>query len=119
MVFNISGSHANVIDYFSLKMKMFHCEVYFSAEAESVIIVGMSPLYAHDASVILQCIVTDAFPAPDIAWYRNGQPVPGATSEFLSFTADCLDDGDLYNCEATNSVGSVASSEQVLNVAGQ
>ena len=78
----------------------------------------MSPIYAHDAAVSLTCAVADANPAADIVWYRNGAVVSGETSQTLNFFADCLDDGDVYSCAASNTLGSVASADVVLNVAG-
>ena len=86
---------------------------------ESVTVTGMSPIYAHDAAVSLTCAVADANPAADsFVWSRNGAVVSGATSQTFNLPADCLDDGDVYSCTAGNTLGSVASADVVLNVAG-
>ncbi|KFB36534.1 hypothetical protein ZHAS_00003679 [Anopheles sinensis] len=69
-------------------------------------------------SVTLSCIVTGV-PVPDVAWFRNGQPLK---QDVVSYENGCAkytlksttaESGATYVCRATNEVGSVESSCQV------
>ncbi|XP_050098043.1 titin-like isoform X1 [Anopheles aquasalis] len=69
-------------------------------------------------SVTLSCIVAGV-PTPDIAWFRNGQPIKqdvsyenGAAKHIIKSTT--VDSGAEYVCKATNEIGSVESSCKVI-----
>lgn len=56
-------------------------------------------------------------PAPTCQWYRNGQPVPGATNASLEVVADNSTAGD-YSAVFTNALGFVTSTTATLTLAG-
>uniref|UniRef100_A0A182QD91 Titin n=1 Tax=Anopheles farauti TaxID=69004 RepID=A0A182QD91_9DIPT len=66
-------------------------------------------------SVTLNCIVTGV-PVPDVAWFRNGQPLKQDVVSYENGSAKyqikstTVDSGAKYTCRATNEVGSVESS---------
>lgn len=50
-------------------------------------------------------------------WTKNGQPIAGATSSFYFTPVTVIEDnGALFACQATNSLGSVTSNPAVLSV---
>uniref|UniRef100_A0A182JJK3 Titin-like n=1 Tax=Anopheles atroparvus TaxID=41427 RepID=A0A182JJK3_ANOAO len=70
-------------------------------------------------SVTLSCIVTGV-PVPDVAWFRNGQPLK---QDVVSYENGCarytlksvtVESGAAYVCRATNELGSVESTCQVI-----
>uniref|UniRef100_A0A182S7W2 Titin n=1 Tax=Anopheles maculatus TaxID=74869 RepID=A0A182S7W2_9DIPT len=70
-------------------------------------------------SVTLSCIVTGV-PVPDVAWFRNGQPLKQDVVSYENGSAKyqikstTVESGAKYTCRATNEVGSVESSCQVV-----
>ena len=55
-------------------------------------------------------------PAPALQWYRNGSPISGATSANYSLTAQLADNGAVFRCTASSSMGSVDSTSATLTV---
>jgi hypothetical protein len=51
-------------------------------------------------------------------WSRNGVPIPGANSPFLTITADSPDDAGTFSVSITNSSGNITSSNAVVSVTG-
>ncbi|MDV7396559.1 hypothetical protein RZS08_34505, partial [Arthrospira platensis SPKY1] len=49
-------------------------------------------------------------------WYKNGNPIPGATGGFLTVNAPLSDNGAVFHVVATNSVGATPSNPAVLTV---
>ncbi|XP_049297366.1 titin-like isoform X6 [Anopheles funestus] len=70
-------------------------------------------------TVTLSCIVTGV-PVPDVAWFRNGQPLKQDVVSYENGSAKyqikstTVDSGAKYTCRATNEVGSVDSNCQVV-----
>uniref|UniRef100_A0A182MBM1 Titin-like n=1 Tax=Anopheles culicifacies TaxID=139723 RepID=A0A182MBM1_9DIPT len=70
-------------------------------------------------SVTLSCIVTGV-PVPDVAWFRNGQPLKQDVVSYengsakYQIKATTVESGAKYTCRATNEVGSVESNCQVV-----
>uniref|UniRef100_A0A182UGY7 Titin n=1 Tax=Anopheles melas TaxID=34690 RepID=A0A182UGY7_9DIPT len=70
-------------------------------------------------TVTLSCIVTGV-PVPDVAWFRNGQPLKQDVVSYENGSAKyqikstTVESGAKYTCRATNEVGSVESSCQVV-----
>ena len=90
-------------------------------------------LVAKNEPLTLNC-KADGLPEPEIKWYKDGQPVPTATSSPKShrviLPAGSLffirviqskkeQDGGTYWCEATNVVGTAKSRNATLTVAGE
>ena len=73
--------------------------------------------------ITLTCEVEGGFPVVDMtmptAWYRDGEPVIGATGRVLSLTAEMEMDGVGYACSVTNDAGEAVSEELVLIVGGE
>ncbi|MCI0537397.1 MAG: immunoglobulin domain-containing protein [Verrucomicrobiales bacterium] len=55
-------------------------------------------------------------PPPAYQWFHDGQPVPGQTNSALNFPNVLPRDAGRYHVVASNSFGSVASSEAALDV---
>lgn len=55
-------------------------------------------------------------PAPALQWYRNNSPIAGATSANYSLTAQLSDNGAVFRCTASSSMGSVDSASATLTV---
>jgi len=49
-------------------------------------------------------------------WYKNGQPIAGATENKYAITKTAMSDNGKYHCTVTNSEGSVNSNEVTLDV---
>jgi hypothetical protein len=54
--------------------------------------------------------------SPMFQWRKNGTNVPGATSATLTLASPSLADAGSYDCEATNSCGSVTTAAATLTV---
>ena len=61
--------------------------------------------------------VATGSPAPTFQWRKNGVAISGATGSAYAITSLAPADAGTYSVVATNSVGSVASSDAVLTVA--
>lgn len=57
-----------------------------------------------------------AFPAPTYQWYKDGQPIAGATADSLRLTEVILEDAGLYKLAAINKAGTTFSEEALLQV---
>uniref|UniRef100_A0A182P3R5 Titin n=1 Tax=Anopheles epiroticus TaxID=199890 RepID=A0A182P3R5_9DIPT len=70
-------------------------------------------------SVTLNCIMTGV-PVPDVAWFRNGLPLKQDVVSYENGSAKyqikstTVESGAKYTCRATNEVGSIESSCQVV-----
>jgi hypothetical protein len=56
------------------------------------------------------------YPAPTLQWYKDGQPIAGATSGTFTLPAATVADAGSYQCIATNGVNSATSSAASINV---
>lgn len=61
-------------------------------------------------------VQTAAVPEPEYQWYRNGDPVKGATSAALNLANVSSKDAGVYTVTVTNNSGSIASSKAILTV---
>jgi pectinesterase len=57
-----------------------------------------------------------AVPEPDYQWFKNGEPVVGATSSTLVLKNAGVSDGGVYSVRVKNASGSVSSEKAVLSV---
>lgn len=67
-----------------------------------------------DDAVVLSVTATGD-PAPTYQWEKDGNPLAGETAATLSFTAD-NDSGGVYNCTATNGIGSDTTTDITLSM---
>jgi len=67
-------------------------------------------------SVNLTCVASGN-PQPSIAWYKDGRIITGESSPLLVIQEVELSDRGVYNCTATNTLGT-ASSSAVINING-
>ena len=84
-----------------------------SAPAITAQPVGQSVLNGQNISL---GVAVTGFPAPSIQWFRNGVPVPGATSATLLVNNAQADAAGNYAAVVTNSAGSVTSAVAVVAV---
>ncbi|HEY0944609.1 MAG TPA: ExeM/NucH family extracellular endonuclease, partial [Opitutaceae bacterium] len=61
-------------------------------------------------------VEVDAYPAPTYQWFKDGAPIPGATSATLTLTDITLTEAGDYTVVATNSAGSATSAVATLTI---
>jgi len=85
--------------------------------ASPQIIAGLQTVFVNlYQSVNLTCVASGN-PQPSIAWYKDGRIIPGEGSPLLVIQEVELSDRGVYNCTATNSLGTTSSSA-VINING-
>ena len=67
--------------------------------------------------VNLTCTATGS-PTPTITWFRDRVMIPGAIFQFLYIPSAKPEDRGSYFCVATNSEGSMESSQALVNLEG-
>jgi pectinesterase len=78
------------------------------AQPESVTVkIGQRAIFHVDAAAV---------PEPDYQWFKNGEPVKGATSSTLVLEKAGVSDSGAYTVTVKNASGSVSSEKAVLNV---
>ena len=78
-----------------------------NAFAQSSVAVGSNVTFLASA---------EGSPSPTFQWRKNGNPIPGATSQVLSIAGATLADAAVYQVVAANEVGSATSPDEVLVV---
>lgn len=96
--------------------------------ANSIQEVGIYAPFTNAPTIVNQPQGTNAFVSYDVLlevaaaggthfqWYKNGGPISGATSNTLEFASAQLGDSGTYSVSVSNLVGSVKSSNAVVNV---
>lgn len=87
------------------------------AEKAPEITQDAKPATAYAGRKVTFAVAADGTAPITYQWYRNGVPIPDATSDTLIFTCAYADNGALYKAVAQNGLGSASSSEVALTVA--
>ena len=82
-----------------------------------VVVANPRPVTFLDVGESYQLIVADlAYPAADVVWFKNGLPLPNATSAILLIPAVTLADVGTYTARFNNSMGDSTTTDAVLNI---
>ena len=82
-----------------------------------VVVANPRPVTFLSVGESYQLIVAGlAYPAADVAWFKNGLPLPNATSTILLIPAVTLADAGTYTARFSNSMGDSTTADAVLNI---
>ena len=103
-----SSGNLFVGDYYALKLGVSSSQLSFTVQP-------LSTSVAAGAALALTSTATGTAPIT-YQWSKNGAIIPGATSSALSFSSIQSTDAGTYLVSATNSVGTIVSSNATLTV---